>query len=288
MATTPTDRLPGRGTTGARRILVVANDVVGGDQLVEEIAKRVGDQQTAEVMIVSPALVSSPLDLAAGDVDDDIEAARGRLQQSVAALRQRGIQASGEVGEAEPGLALRDALVKFPADEVFIVAHPQESATWLEKDLLERVRRELTVPITYAEIDPRGEEVRDVVEVEPVGREVAAAQRAEEFATDYLPPMSTRDRVALALGPLGTVALWLLASDCQGELAHDFAGDAGCIAITIMAIFGLVVTAIHVPALLLLRSGRGTSRGLADFMSLFMFVYFVPAVLASAVIAIVV
>jgi hypothetical protein len=56
----------------------------------------------------------------------------------------------------------------------------------------------------------------------------------------------------------------------------------------IMAIFGLIIAAIHVPVVLLLRSGRETSRGLAEFMSLSIFVYFVPALLASAVIAIVV
>jgi hypothetical protein len=241
-------------------------------------------------MIVSPALVASPLDLAAGDVDDDIEAARERLRRSVEALTQRGIQAGGEVGEAEPDLALRDALVKFPADEVIIVAHPDEYATWLEKDLLDRTRRELSIPITYIEVVPQSgaPAVKDVAQVTPAGPRVAAEQRREEFDTDYLPPMPKRDRAALALGLLGTVGLWLLASSCRGHLPHDFSGDAGCIAIMIMAIFGLIIAAIHVPVVLLLRSGRETSRGLAEFMSLSIFVYFVPALLASAVIAIVV
>jgi hypothetical protein len=272
-------------STRTKRVLVIANEALGGNRLVEEISKRAGD---AEVLIVSPALVASPLDLAAGDVDDAIEEARRRLQVSVDALQQKGIQAAGEVGEAQPDLAMRDAMVKFPADEVIIVARPQEYATWLEQDLLDRARRELAIPITYIEVEPRGPAagVREVTDVRPAGRRVAAEQRAEEFDTDYLPPMPTRDRLALALGPLGTVALWLLASDCQGELAHDATGDAGCIAVTLLAIFGLIITAIHVPVLLLLRSGRYTSKGLADFMSLAMFVYFPPALLAAVVIAV--
>jgi hypothetical protein len=266
---------------------VVANEAVGGRPLVDEILARADG---AEVMIVSPALVASPLDLAAGDVDDDIAAARQRLHASVDALRQKGLNVSGEVGEAEPDLALRDAMVKFPADEVIIVAHPDESATWLEKDLLERARRELAVPIVYVEVEPGTAEpaIRDVREVSPEGPRVAAEQAAEEFETDYLPPMPRRDRFALALGPLGTLALWLLASDCRGHLPHDFSGDAGCIAITVLAIFGLITAAIHVPALLLLRSGRGTSKGLADFMSLFIFVYFIPALIAAVIIALLV
>jgi hypothetical protein len=179
-------------------------------------------------------------------------------------------------------------MVKFRADEVIIVAHPQEYATWLEQDLLDRARRELAIPVTYIEVEPdrAAPAVRDVTEVQPVGPRVAAEQRAEEFDADYLPPMPTRDRLALALGPLGTVALWLLASDCQGEIAHDVSGDAGCIAITLLAIFGLIITAIHVPALLLLRAGRSTSKGLTDFMSLTMLLYFPPALLAALVIAV--
>jgi hypothetical protein len=285
MATRSTERLPDdQGSTRTKRVLVIANEALGGDQLVDEITKRAGD---AEVMIVSPALVASPLDLAAGDVDDEIEEARRRLQVSVDALQQKGIQAAGEVGEAQPDLAMRDAMVKFPADEVIIVARPQEYATWLEQDLLDRTRRQLAIPITYIEVEPRGPApaVREVTNVRPAGRRVAAEQRAEEFDTDYLPPMPARDRLALALGPLGTVALWLLASDCQGELAHDVSGDAGCIAITLLAIFALIITAIHVPALLLLRAGRYTSKGLTDFMSLAMFLYFPPALLAAVVIA---
>ena len=265
---------------------MLANEVIGRGQLVEEVLRRADH---AELMIVSPARVASPLDLAAGDVDDDIDEARRRLHASVDALRQKGIQVSGEVGEAEPDLALRDAMAKFAADEVMIIAHPEESATWLEKDLLERARRELAVPITYVEVEPGAGEpaVRDVRDVSPKGPQVAAEQAAEEFETDYLPPMPRRDRFALALALLGTLALWLLAADCRGHLPHDFSGDAGCIAITVLAIFGLIIAAIHVPALLLLRSGRSTSKGLAEFMSSFIYVYFVPALIAAVIIALV-
>jgi hypothetical protein len=274
-------------STRAKRLLVVANEAVGSDRLVEEILKHAGDPRHAEVVIVSPALVSSPLRLAAGDVDPAIDEARRRLEISVDALRQAGLVASGEVGDAEPDLALHDAQVKYPADEVIVIAHPEEHATWFEKGLEERVSRELDIPITYIEVAPGRATPSDVRDVAPTASKVAAEERAEERETYYLPPLSVRDRFALALGPLGTVVLWVLAATCRGEIPQDFRGDAGCVAISVLAVFAIVVTAIHVPLLLLLRSGRYTSKGLAEFMSLFLFVYFVPALLAATIIAIV-
>jgi hypothetical protein len=287
MATRPADttRRDGGDPSGPRRILVVANEVIGGEQLVEEIARHAGRGGQPEVKIVSPALVGSALDLAAGDVDDDIAEARRRLERSAEALRGRGIRATGDVGEADPVLAIRDALVGFPAAEVIIVTHPSERATWLEKDLLERARRQVSVPITHIEVEADGgatASVRDVREVSSARNEAAANRSQAEFETDYLPPMSRRDRFALALGPLGTIALWLLAADCQGQIPHDFGGDAACIALVILAIFALVLTAIHVPMLLLLRAGNYRG-GLADFVAKAI-LYYIPAALVAGVV----
>ncbi len=139
-----------------RRILVVANEVIGADRLVEEVTKHAGPGCDAEAMIVAPTLVKSPLDLAAGDIDDDRAAAGRRMDASIEALGRSGIPATGQVGEADPVLAMRDALVGFPADEAVIVALPSESATWLEKDLLERARSELSLPVTHVEVEPGG------------------------------------------------------------------------------------------------------------------------------------
>ena len=247
---------------------VLANEVIGGERLVEEIASRVREHGVSEVMIVSPAAVSSRLALAFGDVDEGIEEADQRLHASVDALRRRGIEASGEVGEADPALALHDALAKFPAEEVVVVTHPGERATWLEEHVLDRVKAQLTVPITHIEVEPTSAEpvVKHVEDVPPERERTAAEHARKEFETDYLPPLSVRDRVALALGPLGVLALWLMAANCQGDIFHDYAPhDAACIALFTIATLATVVVAIHVPFLLLLRSGNERG-GLASFM----------------------
>ena len=86
------------------------------------------------------------------------------------------------------------------------------------------------------------------------------------------PTISRRCRGATASpwrgGPLGTLALWpCWPLDCRGDLFHDFStDDPACIALLTIAIVAPIVTAIHVPMLLLLRSGN-YPRGLADFMA---------------------
>jgi hypothetical protein len=293
MATRPKEPPAGaRGESRTRRVLVVANDVVGGNELLEEITRRIRRAGDAEVMIVSPALVDRPLDLLAGEVDDDIQEARRRLQVSVDALRRNGIPADGEVGEADPVLAMRDALAKFPADEVFIIAHPHERANWLEQDVVEKAQRELTIPVTYIEVEPSGDtgkpEVRDVQDLTPEGGRVAADRAQEEFDADYLPPMPPRDRAALVVGPLGCIALALLAIDCQGDIGVDFTpSDAGCIVSWVLGVFAFIVTAIHVPAILMLRSGNETrAGGLTAFMSLTV-LWLIPAMVLIAAVTVI-
>src|SRR5688572_1582993 len=154
MSTRPTDTQASRSRNGdaTYRVVILANEVIGDEALVQEILRHTKGRE-AEVRIVAPATVKSPLDLATGDVDDDIDEARRRLDASIDALQRHGIKASGDVGEADPNLALEDALRLFRADEVIIVVHPRERQTWLEQDVVDRARRELTVPITYIEVD---------------------------------------------------------------------------------------------------------------------------------------
>jgi hypothetical protein len=63
-------------------------------------------------------------------------------------VREQGIDVRGEVGDPSPTTAIEDELRKFGADEVIVVTHPTASQTWQERGELERLRRELDVPVT--------------------------------------------------------------------------------------------------------------------------------------------
>ena len=143
-----------------RRILVVANETVGGATLVEEIHRR-AEGFDEHVLVVSPAL-NSPLKHWVSDEDGARASAAERLQRSLVRLRALGINAEGEVGDADPLQAIEDALRTFGADEIIISTHPEGRSHWLERGVVEAARERFSPPITHLVVDlaAEREEVR--------------------------------------------------------------------------------------------------------------------------------
>src|SRR5919109_3557367 len=98
-----------------RRILVIANETVGGRTLRDTIHEK-SEGYREEVLVVTPAL-NSPLKHWASDEDEARAAAQSRLEASLARLRQAGVDARGEVGDGEPPPAVEGALRAFGAGE---------------------------------------------------------------------------------------------------------------------------------------------------------------------------
>ena len=150
-----------RGPEHERRVLVIANETVGGSTLRDTIHERtVGFKE--QVLVVTPAL-NSPLRHWASDEDPAREAANERLERSLARLRQVGIDARGEIGDAEPLQAIEDWFRLFGPDEIIISTHPPGRSHWLETNLVERARERFDVPITHVVVDlaaERGELAR--------------------------------------------------------------------------------------------------------------------------------
>ena len=139
------------------RVLVVANETVGGRALLEEIRSR-SQGRRSEILVVVPALTSSPLEHWTSDVDRALEEAGERLQASLRAMEAAGIDARGHVGDHhEPQASLEDALREFPADEVIISTHPPERSRWLERGVVERARDEVPLPVTHVVVDLEAE-----------------------------------------------------------------------------------------------------------------------------------
>jgi hypothetical protein len=149
-----------RGGDGRRRLLVVANETVGGEALLEEIRNRCRGRD-AEIMVVTPALAASRAAHWASDVDEAMEAARQRMELSLIAIGELGIEAKGEVGDSDPNVAIEDALRVFPADEIVISTHPPQRSRWLEHGVVERARKEIDLPVTHVVVDLSAERVAE-------------------------------------------------------------------------------------------------------------------------------
>jgi nucleotide-binding universal stress UspA family protein len=103
----------------------------------------VGD---ADVFVVAPALNSRLRHW----LSDDGAARRNAEERAAACvdlLEQAGAHAHGRVGDADPLLAIADALQTFAADEIVIAAHPEHG---LANRLTSRARKRFALPIVQA------------------------------------------------------------------------------------------------------------------------------------------
>jgi len=146
-----TRAIPARGPADERRILVVANETVGGQTLRQTIREKT-EGARSQVLVVTPAL-NSPLKHWVSDEDDARAAAQRRLDTSLAQLAEAGVEAGGEVGDGDPLQAMEDALRTFGADEIIISTHPQGRSNWLERGVVEKARERFPVPITHVVVD---------------------------------------------------------------------------------------------------------------------------------------
>jgi hypothetical protein len=152
----PPDPVASKETpAGVHHVLVVANETVAGRKLHDAV-RAATDGKKASVLVVSPAL-NSPLRHFVSDEGKARAAAHERLGRSLHALADAGIDAHGEVGDADPLQAIEDSLRTFGADEIIISTHPEGRSNWLEKGVVSGARQRFRVPITHVVVDLEAE-----------------------------------------------------------------------------------------------------------------------------------
>jgi GABA permease len=149
---TPRDRT----AHGRFRILVIANETLVGDGFHDFVTSHaVG--RAVDVVIVAPAL-NSRLRHWMSDGDGARRNAEERLERSLGLLADAGIAAYGWVGDANPLVAIEDALAIFTADQLIISTHPEERSNWLARDVVGRARERFGLPLAHVVV---GSGVRD-------------------------------------------------------------------------------------------------------------------------------
>jgi hypothetical protein len=131
-------------------ILVLANETIGGADLLNAIRERHG-QGDAKFFVVVPQ--SKPR---FGNViyDEAVrDSAQVRVDLALAFMRDEGIEGTGEVGDADPFNAAMDAVGAFGIDEIIISTLPATTSGWLRRDLPERLELETGLPVRHIVVD---------------------------------------------------------------------------------------------------------------------------------------
>ncbi|MEA2319246.1 MAG: permease [Solirubrobacteraceae bacterium] len=135
-----------------RRVLVISNETVEAAILHDTI---VSTANATEVMVVAPAL-NSRLRHWTNDEDAARRRAEERLGGCLSSLRKAGVHVDGWVGDADPLLAIADALAVFPADELLVATHPEERSNWLAHDLVGRACARFGLPVIHLVVEDAG------------------------------------------------------------------------------------------------------------------------------------
>ncbi|HUZ99253.1 MAG TPA: universal stress protein [Gaiellaceae bacterium] len=135
---------------GVHRVLVVANETVGGAALLSTLEQLA--QAKTELLVIAPAL-ASPVRHWTSDVDGARADAERRLEASVARLEASGLEVRGEIGDEDPLVAIEDALRTFGADAIVISTHPEGRSNWLKQNVVDRARERFALPVTHVVVD---------------------------------------------------------------------------------------------------------------------------------------
>src|SRR5919199_1483870 len=132
------------------RILVLANETIGGEKLLAAIRERAreGDVHFHVVVpTVRPRHGNVIYDEAVRD------SAQIRVDLALAFAHAEGISATGEVGDQDPFNAAMDAIREHPVDELIVSTLPAGQSAWLKRDLIARLEEATGKPVHHVVVN---------------------------------------------------------------------------------------------------------------------------------------
>jgi hypothetical protein len=133
-----------------KEVLVVANRTLGGAKLLDAVRARAAQGDVRFRLVVPQS------DPRAGLViyDEAVrESAQARVDLALSLVAGESIDATGEVGDADPFLATMDAIALRRPDEIIVSTYPAVSSGWLRRDLIERIRNASGLPVEHVVTD---------------------------------------------------------------------------------------------------------------------------------------
>ena len=128
-----------------RRYLVVANQTLGGGQLLQ-LLRHLAERPSSFHVLVPATPPSDHL----WTESEAIGIARSRLETALERFRSIGAEeVTGEVGDARPLQAIDDVLSRESFDEIVLSTLPPRLSRWLKLDLIHRVRSTYGLPVQH-------------------------------------------------------------------------------------------------------------------------------------------
>jgi len=135
------------------RILVIANETAASAAVAEEVRWRARGRN-AEVLVVAPLTPPLVSERSSDSAPEDrLAEAKVRLEAVLAALADAGLNARGELGDADPLRALDHVVGRFHPDELIIATHPPDRSRWLTWNVVQRARERFQLPTTHVVAD---------------------------------------------------------------------------------------------------------------------------------------
>lgn len=136
----------------ARRVLVLANRTLTGEELHRSLHELPGSEEASYHVVVP----TNPVDTGQAEREGaayvweaTAAAASDRLEQTKRALREQGLTVDGELGDYRPLVALDAAVRSFGPDHIVISTQPEDVSTWLHHDVVSRARERYDVPVHH-------------------------------------------------------------------------------------------------------------------------------------------
>ena len=129
-----------------RRYLVVANQTLMSEELRAAVRDRLG-APPCRFHVVVPATPSR--DHLAWTEGAARQVARDRLEAALAWLHAEGAITTGSIGDADPVLAVLDALPRDDFDEILLSTLPPGLSRWVRQDLPRRLARRTELPVAH-------------------------------------------------------------------------------------------------------------------------------------------
>src|SRR4051794_31368064 len=131
-------------------VLVLANETIGGKNLLDAIRERARDGD-ARFHIVVPQTRPRHGNVIYDEAVRD--SAQVRIDLALEFMEDEGIEGGGEVGDQDPFNAAMDAIRSRPIDEIIVSTYPATSSGWLRRDLIERLEEASGKPVRHVVVD---------------------------------------------------------------------------------------------------------------------------------------